>query len=93
VLLFTTSVKYEKGLCRFAYGYESPPVYPVEGMLSAYDFQVFPAVISLRTMLSRLTVPANVSSLVTNCGREHEVVTDGRVGIGEILRGEAVLRG
>src|SRR5256885_9478202 len=49
---FTTSESKATPLCLHLYRPEPEPVYPTDGMPSAYDFHVFPAATSCRTMLS-----------------------------------------
>src|SRR5712692_8106748 len=53
---FTTSDNRAKMLCLRAYLAEVAPVNPTDGRSSAYDFQVFPAATSCRTILSTETI-------------------------------------
>src|SRR5207249_5469087 len=53
---FTTSDNSAKMLCLRAYFADVEPVKPTDGRSSAYDFHVFPAAKSRRTMLSTVTM-------------------------------------
>src|SRR5256885_12939489 len=56
VASFTTSDSSANTLCLRAYPPELATVKPTDGRSSAYDFHVFPAATSWRTMLSAVTM-------------------------------------